>query len=338
MRICTIWILIAASLAACAFAPSGTNAVDSVAETMTPLASTAVSGLVEPSSVDPPHRSDTPTAVAASMVMDQAGTTPTYESDASSVPEPVSMITFTIVYDNQVDDPRLTNKWGFACLVEMPDTTILFDTGGDAPTLLENMTVLGKNPAKIDTVVLSHRHGDHVGGVQGMLATGVAPKIYMLASFPDAMRRAATASTDVVEVTVAQVIAPGVWTTGEVGGGIAEQALVVETADGWVLVTGCAHPGIATMASRAIDATGGPLILAIGGFHLGSASPRVIQSTIADLRALGVAAVAPTHCTGEPARAAFAEAYGEAYYAVGAGASWVFGAPYRPERRRWDPQ
>jgi len=241
------------------------------------------------------------------------------------------MITFTIVYDNQADDPRLTNKWGFACLIEMPDTTILFDTGGDAPTLLENMAILGKDPGKVDAVVLSHRHGDHTGGVQGMLATGVAPTIYMLASFPDTLRRPAAEATDVVEVTVARAIAPGVWTTGEVGGAILEQALVVETTEGWVMVTGCAHPGVATMVSRAIDVTGGPLALVVGGFHLGNASPGAIRSTIGDLQAMGVVAVAPTHCTGEPARVAFAEAYGKGYHAAGAGSSWVFGAPYRPE-------
>jgi metal-dependent hydrolase (beta-lactamase superfamily II) len=34
---------------------------------------------------------------------------------------------------------------------------------------------------------------------------------------------------------------------------------------------------------------------------------------------MDVAAVAPTHCTGDKARAMFAEAYGDAYYEAGAG-------------------
>ncbi len=321
MRARTILLLIAAGLAACASGSPelrelGTEATEIVVPPATATPSTAAL----------PRSSASPTAtIIATATIDPTSTARAPDEPApTSVIGPTSMITFTIVYDNQVDDPRLTNKWGFACLIEMPDMTILFDTGGDAPTLLENMAILGKDPGQVDVIVLSHRHGDHTGGLQGMLATGVAPTIYMLASFPDALRRPVAEATDVVEVTAARAIAPGVWTTGEVGGAILEQALVVETAEGWVLVTGCAHPGVATMASRAIDVTGGSMALVIGGFHLGSASPGAIRSTIGDLQALGVAAVAPTHCTGEPARVAFAEAYGDAYYAAGAGSSWAF--------------
>jgi 7,8-dihydropterin-6-yl-methyl-4-(beta-D-ribofuranosyl)aminobenzene 5'-phosphate synthase len=318
-------LMVAACLVAC---------VSGSSEPRDQVTATATMAPASPTPVSSPTISLDPTATVEPTVT--AHPTPTVQP--TYVMEPTSMITFTIVYDNQVNDPRLTNKWGFACFIETADTTILFDTGGDGPTLLENMAILGKDPRSIDAVVLSHRHGDHTGGVQGMLATGVAPKIYMLASFPDSVRRPVAEATDVVEVTEAQAIAPGIWTTGEIGGSVPEQALVVETAEGWVLVTGCAHPGIATMASRAIHLTGGPLELAIGGFHLGSASPRVIQTTIADLQTLGVAAVAPTHCTGDVARTAFAKAFGEAYFSAGAGASWLFEAPHQSEHKRVDLQ
>jgi hypothetical protein len=59
--------------------------------------------------------------------------------------------------------------------------------------------------------------------------------------------------------------------------------------------------------------------LVLGGFHLGSKSEREIAAIIADFRRLGVQRVAPCHCTGDRARAAFSQAYGEDYIAAGAG-------------------
>jgi len=276
-----------------------------------------------PSPTLPPTAVTLPTATALPVTSTPTKEAPT-PSQTLDAPE---AITFTIVYDNEVDDRRLTNAWGFACYIEAPELTILFDTGGDGPTLLENMTILGKDPAEVDVVVLSHRHGDHVGGLPGLLEMGVTPEVYMLASFPDDIRRPTEALVEVRDVTNEQEVADGVWTTGQVVGSVPEQALVVETAEGWVLVTGCAHPGIARMASRAIAATRGPIALVIGGFHLGSATPAAIQTTIERLQAEGVAGVAPTHCTGAQARDAFSQAFGEAYHVAGAGTSWVFGAP-----------
>jgi 7,8-dihydropterin-6-yl-methyl-4-(beta-D-ribofuranosyl)aminobenzene 5'-phosphate synthase len=83
-------------------------------------------------------------------------------------PEPFERLTITIVYDNNEYDERLKTAWGFSCLVERGELSLLFDTGGDAPTLLSNMEVLELDPRDIDTVVLSHIHSDHVGGLGGI--------------------------------------------------------------------------------------------------------------------------------------------------------------------------
>jgi 7,8-dihydropterin-6-yl-methyl-4-(beta-D-ribofuranosyl)aminobenzene 5'-phosphate synthase len=235
------------------------------------------------------------------------------------------MITITIVYDNNAHTVGLTTQWGFACLIEMAARTVLFDTGGDAPTLLANMDALDKTPQAVDTVVLSHHHGDHTGGLPGLLDAGARPTVYAPASFSPSFKREVRARTELVEVTDPQEIAPGVVTTGEVSGPIREQALAVQVREGWVLVTGCAHPGIVTMAQVAQRATdGGDLALVMGGFHLGSASAQEIARIIAQLRDRGVDQVAPTHCTGDRARAMFAEAFGERCHLVGAGSTFTF--------------
>ena len=54
------------------------------------------------------------------------------------VPES-SLTELVIVYDNNPFDNQLRTAWGFSCLIRLPAKTILFDTGGDSPTLLHNM-------------------------------------------------------------------------------------------------------------------------------------------------------------------------------------------------------
>jgi len=105
-------------------------------------------------------------------------------------------------------------------------------------------------------------------------------------------------------------VLPSVYTTGQVGSGIVEQALVVETGAGLVVVTGCAHPGVVEMVRRVKEVTVGEVALAMGGFHLGEASRDEIEGIIAGLRQLGVRRIAPCHCTGDRARVMFEDAYG----------------------------
>ena len=65
------------------------------------------------------------------------------------MPTETHPITLTIVYDNNAFDTRLKTAWGFACLVEMDQTIVLFDAGGDGPTLLGNMAALGIDPRRL---------------------------------------------------------------------------------------------------------------------------------------------------------------------------------------------
>jgi len=70
-----------------------------------------------------------------------------------------------IIVDNNPYNRKLETSWGFSCIVEAADKTILFDTGGDGNVLMNNMSNLGVNPHDTDIVFLSHLHGDHVGGI-----------------------------------------------------------------------------------------------------------------------------------------------------------------------------
>jgi 7,8-dihydropterin-6-yl-methyl-4-(beta-D-ribofuranosyl)aminobenzene 5'-phosphate synthase len=223
---------------------------------------------------------------------------------------------FIIVYDNRTLDTNLTSGWGFSCLVS---DDLLFDTGGDGRTLLSNMTKMGIDPAGIRTVVLSHAHGDHTGGLGALLGTGVRPAVYVPRSFPARFKADVHSLTTLVEVHGPAEIRPSIYTTGEVGRGLVEQALAVETGDGLVVVTGCAHPGVVKMVRRAKESTGGEVYLVMGGFHLGGTSQRQVKAVIADFRQLGVQRAAPCHCTGDRSIRVFAEEYGGDFIEAGVG-------------------
>jgi 7,8-dihydropterin-6-yl-methyl-4-(beta-D-ribofuranosyl)aminobenzene 5'-phosphate synthase len=224
----------------------------------------------------------------------------------------------TIVYDNTTTDPQLSPDWGFAAVVETGGHTLLFDTGAKGSNLLHNLQQLGVDPAFIEAIILSHQHDDHTGGLQALLATGVRPTVYVPAKFTRAFKRSVEAQTTLVEVSDAVEIVPGVHTTRPIGS-IIEEALVVETGDGAVVITGCAHPGVVEIVREAQAVTNSPIALVVGGFHLASASESQVSSIIAELRQLGVQKVMPCHCTGEKAIAVFRSEYGEDFVEGGVG-------------------
>jgi 7,8-dihydropterin-6-yl-methyl-4-(beta-D-ribofuranosyl)aminobenzene 5'-phosphate synthase len=232
-------------------------------------------------------------------------------------------MTLTVVFDNNAFDPRLQTGWGFAAWLEYGGRVVLFDTGADGAVLLDNLTTLGMEPKAIDIVVLSHIHGDHTGGLAGLLAVNPQVTVYLPQAFPAQFKeQVCAAGATVVEVTGPLEILPGLWSTGQMGTGIVEQALVARTEKGLVVVTGCAHPGVDEMVARAKQVGRDEIALVVGGFHLGGASRGRIEEIIAAFRRLGVQQVAPCHCTGDQARDLFREVYGEEFYACGVGWQW----------------
>lgn len=78
-------------------------------------------------------------------------------------------VRLTVLCENSVGRPNGTlGEHGFACFVETPAGNLLFDTGNGA-SLLRNAEVLGRDLASVRTVVLSHGHYDHTGGLVDLL-------------------------------------------------------------------------------------------------------------------------------------------------------------------------
>jgi 7,8-dihydropterin-6-yl-methyl-4-(beta-D-ribofuranosyl)aminobenzene 5'-phosphate synthase len=235
------------------------------------------------------------------------------------VPIDPQPLTITVLYDNIAHDPRLETAWGFSAWIEQGEHQVLFDTGGDGSILMENFSALGFDPGLIHHVFLSHIHGDHTGGLDALLNTGISPTLYIPPSFPRSFKNTYSQQTALVEVSPGYMITEGLFSTGALGVSIAEHALIVRTPKGMVIITGCAHPGIVQIVQQAINLTGDPVYLVMGGFHLGQASRSRISSILESFNQMGVEKVAPSHCTGDLAIEMFREAYGEDFLQSGAG-------------------
>jgi len=250
-----------------------------------------------------------------SATQSEPGPQPTATAETTAPEEPIAL---TVVYDNNPFDPRLHTAWGFACWIEVGGVTVLFDTGGDGATLLGNLAALRYDPGQIDIVVLSHAHDDHTGGLQALLDVNDHLTVYMLSAFPESLKARARERATLVEVDGPLQVTEGVWSLGPMGTSPVEQSLAIQTSQGLIVVTGCAHPGIVEIVRAAGDM--GTIHLVLGGFHLGGKSAGEIEAIITQLQDLGVEYLAPCHCTGDEAIRMFAAAFGDAYIQAGAGA------------------
>ncbi len=225
----------------------------------------------------------------------------------------LSEIKLTVVYDNMHYKKGLKAGWGFSCLVQGLDKTILFDAGEFGDTLMSNMKILGLDPGEVEELVISHDHDDHVGGAQACLKHCKNPGVSVVRSFSSIHTRAfEQAGAHVREVTGPCRITRNCISTGEMKSLLKnEHGLIILTDQGSILITGCAHPGVADMAERAIQITGDELLLVMGGFHLFRHMNSKIRKTAQKLKDLGVRYVAPSHCTGTEAGLILLEAFGD---------------------------
>src|SRR6266705_3041101 len=243
----------------------------------------------------------------------------------------------TILYDAFGKSSSMQKDWGYAALIEYGGKRIMFDTGNNGDTLAQNAKAKGIDLAKLDFVVMSHRHGDHMGGVAYLLSVNPNVKIYAPkegfgvygadlpstfyrkdASLPPEQRYYDGAPPAVMRFGAAwpgvnfelidktTEVAPGIHLIALVSDKpgtleLRELSLAINTPDGIVIVVGCSHPGI----DKIVEAAGtiNPRIHFIaGGFHLVAANFSNIEKIVTALRdRVKVEYVAPEHCTGEPA-------------------------------------
>jgi 7,8-dihydropterin-6-yl-methyl-4-(beta-D-ribofuranosyl)aminobenzene 5'-phosphate synthase len=281
-------------------------------------------------------------------------------SAANAAAEPESRI--TILYDAFGSDPAMTKDWGFSALVEIAGKRILFDTGNNAEIFAANVKAKGVDLTKLDFVVLSHRHSDHMAGLASVLSANPTVKMYAPKegfgiygssvpssfyrkddSLPPEMRYYGGKPPEIMKfgtvwenarfelIDQTTEIAPGITLIALVSDApgtkeLKELSLAVNTPEGIVLIVGCSHPGIERIVEAAA-AINPKIRLIAGGFHLVVAPDDAITKVVAALKdRFNVEYIAPGHCTGEPTFAALKKAFGDRYLYAGLGTSIPLGA------------
>jgi 7,8-dihydropterin-6-yl-methyl-4-(beta-D-ribofuranosyl)aminobenzene 5'-phosphate synthase len=261
----------------------------------------------------------------------------------------------TIVYDAFGKSSTLKKDWGFSAFIVYNGKRILFDTGNNADTFSQNAKTLGIDLKKLDFAVISHRHGDHTSGLNYLVSVNPGVRIYApkegfgvfgaalpgtfyrkVESLPDYMRyydghppEKMTFGTpwpnaNFVWVDNLTEVVPGIFlisTVSQTPGTLElrELSLAIKSPKGVVLGVGCSHPGIEKIleASMAVDKH---VHLIFGGLHLVTTPDPAIARIAAALHdQWKVDRMAPGHCTGEPAFAAFRKAFGDQYVYAGLG-------------------
>src|SRR5450432_4291226 len=115
--------------------------------------------------------------VAPLFVLSQSGSANTFRTTQMSA---TSLATprITILYDAFGKNASMKKDWGFSALIEMNGKRILFDAGDNPDILAQNVKAAGVDLTRLDFVVITHRHGDHMGGLTYLLKVNPKVKIY----------------------------------------------------------------------------------------------------------------------------------------------------------------
>ena len=139
-------------------------------------------------------------------------------------------VKFTILYDNYLHKEGTKTDWGFSCLIEGTEKTILFDTGTQPNILMYNVKTMNVDLKKVEQIVISHDHGDHTGGLSDVLKINPNVSVYLPVSFPyEFVRKVEMFKANVVSVKDPVEICENVFLTGEMGVQIKEQSLIVHS-------------------------------------------------------------------------------------------------------------
>jgi 7,8-dihydropterin-6-yl-methyl-4-(beta-D-ribofuranosyl)aminobenzene 5'-phosphate synthase len=109
---------------------------------------------------------------------------------------------------------------------------------------------------------------------------------------------------------------------------IDDQSVYFESAEGIVVLLGCAHSGVInTLQYIGELSRGAPIRAVIGGMHLVNASVERIANTIEEFKRLGVQSLSPCHCTGMPATVDLWNAFPGRCSSCSAGTRFEFESP-----------
>ena len=223
----------------------------------------------------------------------------------------------TILFDENAISQDLQTGFGLSLLV---NDSVLFDTGADGDILCHNIKALNINTSKITTVVVSHEHWDHTGGLLKVLSLVNNPNIFVCRNFSRELKKELQLSGGKIHMADGFTkIAKNIYTTGEIYSTyknlpLYEQSLVVTTPQNHAaVICGCCHydllKSIEMNKKNIASYFDRPPVLdcVIGGFHLKNETDLSLQRINKKVFESGIERMVPLHCSSDRAKKYFRE-------------------------------
>jgi 7,8-dihydropterin-6-yl-methyl-4-(beta-D-ribofuranosyl)aminobenzene 5'-phosphate synthase len=243
----------------------------------------------------------------------------------------------TVLCDNLAGPVSFKGEHGLSVQLQVEGRSFLWDCG-QSDVAVHNSRLLGMDLRNLEGIGISHGHFDHAGGIMEILSASgpkklfmhpkaLEPKFFMAGEIkryigiPFQKDAIDSASAGVELSSEPRELMPGVRLTGEVPrvtefegfeanlfcqvDGVIQpdpftddQSLVVDTPEGAVVLTGCAHAGLVNVIKHVLESSS-KIKAIFGGTHLGlGASPERVSATLDFLEEVLPDRIVPCHCTG----------------------------------------
>lgn len=241
--------------------------------------------------------------------------------------------------ENTPGAPGCVHEHGLCLYLETQQHTLLLDTGA-TDAFADNAAQLGLDLDRVDTVVLSHGHYDHAGGLLRLAELAPTAALYMqrgagrdfyhgeryigidkrILQLPNLRLLDGDCRLDEELFVFTGITGRRFWPQSNRALQVAlsdgtrvqddfshEQCLVVSQEGRHILLSGCAHNGILNILDRYRQLFGADPDVVISGFHMKQADPyteaewQVIEETGRALRQYHTQFYTG-HCTGKPAQ------------------------------------
>lgn len=233
--------------------------------------------------------------------------------------------------ENYVSEEGLFAEHGLSFYIETDTQSILFDTG-QSGLFIKNAEKLGLNLRNVDSIILSHGHYDHTGGLIPFLEYNnkakvhakknlFTPKYKSKTQFIGSINNKEVISNRLVITETITEIAQNVFLMPNINiyspadtnfknfftqddnklifDSFDDELFMVIKQSGKInIITACSHRGITNICKTATDYFNLSVNLILGGFHMKNCSDLQYQEIMQYLKKLNPASIGVCHCTG----------------------------------------